>query len=160
MFDYDVQFYTFFIYTLFVAFFGHKVILLISKPIKSYYEIKENIFDYVKNINFVKNRINKEVNKTINNLQSEFFPEIDKKHLYYELPLEKLEDKKLKNQLEFYKEMGDVDYEGGQVSGTIYTNDKENDKLILETFEMFQWTNPLHTDILFVSALKTLEKEY
>ena len=146
MLDYDIQLYTFIIYTFFVAFYGHKVIIFITKPIKTYYEIKENMFQYVKNIRFIKNKINKEVNETINSLQNEFFPKIDEENIYRNLPVEKIEGEKIKKQLEFYKEMGKVDYEGGKVSGTIYTNDKNNDELILETYKMFQWTNPLHTD--------------
>src|SRR4051794_22967929 len=46
-----------------------------------------------------------------------------------------------------YQKMGEIDWEGGHVSGVIYHGSKELSNLLSEAYKMFLASNPLHLEV-------------
>merc|ERR1711962_1271664 len=47
--------------------------------------------------------------------------------------------------------LGDLDWMGGAMSGTVYNSSQELGTLMTEVYGMAAWTNPLHSDVSVVA---------
>lgn len=46
-----------------------------------------------------------------------------------------------------YLGLDNVDWEGGRVSGTVYSGDAKLNDVVSDVYKKFTWTNPLHPDV-------------
>lgn len=56
-----------------------------------------------------------------------------------------------------YSSKGDVRWEDGKVSGTVYSGEEKLTHLLVKVYEEFAWSNPLHPDIF--PGLRKMEAE-
>jgi len=63
------------------------------------------------------------------------------------IPKTGMASREVRDVLESYSQLGSVDWKQGKISGTVYGASKELSNLVLEAFKLFQYTNPLHTDV-------------
>lgn len=73
------------------------------------------------------------------------------------LPATGLSTAELHQLMEAYAGMDDADIEGGKVSGTVYSGDVRLKKVILQAYNRFLYSNPLHPDVF--KGVRKMEAE-
>lgn len=120
------------------------LILFLSKHIK--YKIKKyiNLFlSKYRNIGYIKNK----KLETVNKIKKEFFKKSENEINYNKLSKNGMDKNKLLICIKNFKNMNTKSINESKISGTVYSNDKELRKIILNSIETFQFTNPLHSDL-------------
>ncbi|XP_033737444.1 sphingosine-1-phosphate lyase 1-like [Pecten maximus] len=105
----------------------------------------DTIFRYVKMIPLVKKKVAEEKNKMLVDMEASFHKSVD--GYQKALPATGLKMDEVEKLLLQYKSLAQVDWENGQVSGTVYSGDAELTELMAKTYGMFAWSNPLHPDV-------------
>ncbi|CAG8442483.1 13679_t:CDS:2 [Ambispora gerdemannii] len=95
----------------------------------------------------VKAKMRAEVDKAIKEIEEKVAPKNPGDARYLELPEEGLDEARLKEELSRYRSMGDIKWEDGRVSGTIYHGGQDLSRILSETYAMFSTSNPLHPNI-------------
>lgn len=104
-----------------------------------------SVFRYVKMIPLVKKKIAEEKNKMLVDMEGSFHKSVD--GYQKSLPATGLKMEEVEKLLTKYKSLAQVDWENGQVSGTVYSGEAELTELMAKTYGMFAWSNPLHPDV-------------
>ncbi|XP_069123299.1 sphingosine-1-phosphate lyase 1-like [Argopecten irradians] len=109
------------------------------------YRTMNSVFRYVKMIPLVKKKIAEEKNKMLVDMEGSFHKSVD--GYQKSLPATGLKMEEVEKLLTKYKSLAQVDWENGQVSGTVYSGEAELTELMAKTYGMFAWSNPLHPDV-------------
>ncbi|XP_060067009.1 sphingosine-1-phosphate lyase 1-like [Ylistrum balloti] len=104
-----------------------------------------SIFRYVKMIPAVKRKVAEEKNKMLSDMEASFHKSVE--GYQKALPVNGLKMEEVEELLLQYKNLAQVDWENGQVSGTVYSGEAELTELMAKTYGMFAWSNPLHPDV-------------
>ncbi|XP_076075219.1 sphingosine-1-phosphate lyase 1-like [Mytilus galloprovincialis] len=107
--------------------------------------MKKKIFRLVKMIPQVKKRIKDEKAKMAHEMEESFHKQVEGYILA--LPAKGLPMDGVIDELKKYQQIAEIDWESGQVSGTVYNGDPKLTDLMSKTYGMFAWTNPLHADV-------------
>jgi len=119
--------------------------------------IKKYVFKLVRRIPAVVRKLEQEKSK----IRSDLVLELQKPCLHLkditELPDHGIEHKQIIEKTETYLDLGDMDWQGGAMSGTVYNSSKQLGELVTEVYGMAAWTNPLHPDAF--PGLRQMETE-
>uniref|UniRef100_A0ACB8F823 Sphingosine-1-phosphate lyase 1 n=1 Tax=Sphaerodactylus townsendi TaxID=933632 RepID=A0ACB8F823_9SAUR len=101
----------------------------------------------------IQNRFNKTVDEVISCLS---FLKSAKSYVK-ELPAKGLSQSEVLQKMKDYSSMGEIHWEDGKVSGTVYSGEEKLTKLFTKVYEEFAWSNPLHPDVF--PGLRKMEAE-
>lgn len=118
--------------------------------------IKTGIFDFVKSLPYLKEKIRVEIEKEKKELQKSL-QNNGATSWVTEMPLEGMSTESLVKLMQEYVDYDTVDWEAGKISGTTFTNDPDVSKVCSYIFNEFGYTNPLHPDIF--KSLRKMEAE-
>ena len=110
----------------------------------------------IKQIPYVKNKINTERQKIIDEIHLKFNKQLDNIKTYT-LPTIGYNTESIISIFDNLKEKGDIDYRNGRVSGATYSNNKDLDKMLSKVFPYFNKSNPLHTNMY--PSIRKMEQE-
>lgn len=122
-------------------------------------DIKITIFKYLKNISYIKNKINNGKKKMYQQIKKELNQPIKEKNLtvYTQLPKDGINSSKIINLVNKYKDIGNFNWTQGRVSGTVYNNSESLKTLMHSIFPIFYQSNPLHPDVF--PGIRKMEAE-
>nr|XP_056706485.1 sphingosine-1-phosphate lyase 1 [Euleptes europaea] len=101
----------------------------------------------------IQKRFDKAVDEALSNLS---FLKCEKAYIKM-LPAKGLSQPEVLQMLKDYSSMGDVRWQDGKVSGTVYSGEEKLTKLLVKVYEEFAWSNPLHPDVF--PGLRKMEAE-
>ncbi|KAM4703785.1 sphingosine-1-phosphate lyase 1 [Rhinophrynus dorsalis] len=108
---------------------------------------KKQFFRIVRRLPFIGTQIQKQLNKALDDMSDRMLNLKDGMSYVRELPRAGLKQEQVMEKLKEYSSIGDVSWETGKVSGTVYSGDEKLTQLLVKVYGEFAWTNPLHTDI-------------
>ncbi|KAJ8329540.1 hypothetical protein BDV3_001351 [Batrachochytrium dendrobatidis] len=91
--------------------------------------------------------VQQQIDKTVKSIHKKMVHHAPGDKIYLRLPDKGLSERELRVELSRYKNMGDVDWEGGRVSGTIYHGGEDLCSILTEAYGMFSISNPLHPEV-------------
>ncbi|XP_041032482.1 sphingosine-1-phosphate lyase 1 isoform X1 [Carcharodon carcharias] len=109
--------------------------------------LQKFFFRIVRKLPFLAVTIQKQLNKALDDLSTSVLTLKDGMTYITSLPAHGLAESELLLKLKDYSTMGEVHWEKGQVSGTVYSGDEQLTKLMVKVYGDFAWSNPLHPDI-------------
>ncbi|XP_078055486.1 sphingosine-1-phosphate lyase 1 isoform X2 [Mustelus asterias] len=109
--------------------------------------LRKFFFRIVRKLPFLAVTIQKKLNKALDDLSSSVLTLKDGMTYITALPAHGLVESELLLKLKDYSTMGEVHWEKGQVSGTVYSGEEQLTKLMVKVYGDFAWSNPLHPDI-------------
>ena len=115
------------------------------------------IWNNIKKIPLVNNKINDKVKEIIDNINLGFQNELTDLKFYKEIPIQGLKNNEIENQFKHMVSKKSNDYTKGTVSGATYSNNKDLDKLMALLFIYFNKSNPLHTNLY--PSIRKMENE-
>ncbi|KAG8435055.1 hypothetical protein GDO86_013137 [Hymenochirus boettgeri] len=92
-------------------------------------------------------QIQQKLNKALDEMSERMVLSKNGMSYVYALPKTGLQQEKVMCKLKEYSAIGDVSWEAGKVSGTVYSGEKRLTQLLVKVYGEFAWTNPLHPDI-------------
>jgi len=95
----------------------------------------------------VRNMIQKETNKIILDIKKDLHQEVKSLSNYHILPDKGVTKEFIISEFDKMKELYTFDYQKGRVSGAIYNNNEDLDKLLLQAYPYFTKSNSLHTNV-------------
>ncbi|XP_061491240.1 sphingosine-1-phosphate lyase 1 isoform X2 [Rhineura floridana] len=95
--------------------------------------------------------------KTLDDMTANLFFLQETKSYIKTLPAKGWSQPEVLKKMKEYSSMGKENWEGGRVSGTVYSGDWKLSDLIVKVFEEFVWSNPLHPDVF--PGLRKMEAE-
>lgn len=120
--------------------------------------LKLSFFYYIKKFPIVQKYIQKEVGKVLDDFSAKKMYKLKPNMGYMNhLP------KKGKNNTEIQKLAGNylsldsVNWESGNVSGTVYSGNNELNDVVSDVYKQFTWSNPLHPDVF--PSIRKMEAE-
>ena len=105
----------------------------------------------------VRNMIQKETNKIILDIKKDLHQEVKTLTNYHILPDKGMSNEFIISEFDKMKELYTFDYQKGRVSGAIYNNNEDLDKLLLQTYPYFMKSNSLHTNVF--PAIRKMEND-
>ncbi|XP_067828508.1 sphingosine-1-phosphate lyase 1 isoform X2 [Heptranchias perlo] len=96
---------------------------------------------------FFKQKIQKQLNKALDDLSTSVLTLKEGMTYVTNLPAHGMTESELLIKLKDYSTMGEVHWEKGQVSGTVYSGEEQLTTLMVKVYGDFAWSNPLHPDI-------------
>ncbi|XP_062989078.1 sphingosine-1-phosphate lyase 1 [Elgaria multicarinata webbii] len=118
---------------------------------------KKYFFRVVRKLPIIGYLIQKEMNKTTEKMAASLMFLQGKSPYIKALPAKGMTQPDLIKKLKEYSSMGEIRWEDGKVSGTVYSGEDRLTKLFVKVYEEFAWSNPLHPDIF--PGLKKMEAE-
>ena len=120
-----------------------------------YYYIIKNSYRYITNKIYrslklykpVRNMIQKETSKIILDIKKDLHQEVKTLSNYHILPDKGMSNEFIISEFDKMKELYTFDYQKGRVSGAIYNNNEDLDKLLLQSYPYFMKSNSLHTNV-------------
>ncbi|XP_048472292.1 sphingosine-1-phosphate lyase 1 [Rhincodon typus] len=109
--------------------------------------LKKCFFKIVRKLPFLAAAVQKKLNKALDDLSTSVLTLKDGTTYITSLPAQGLAEPELLLKLKDYSTMGEVHWEKGQVSGTVYSGEEQLTKLMVKVYGDFAWSNPLHPDI-------------
>ncbi|MBN3311939.1 SGPL1 lyase, partial [Atractosteus spatula] len=109
--------------------------------------IKKQCFRIIRKIPFVGATIQSQLNKALDDMASSLFTLKEGMSYTHSLPSQGLTQTQVLEKLKEYSALGDVRWEEGCVSGTVYSGDEKLTDLLVKVYGEFAWSNPLHPDI-------------
>ncbi|XP_072439654.1 sphingosine-1-phosphate lyase 1 isoform X3 [Chiloscyllium punctatum] len=109
--------------------------------------LKKFFFKIVRKLPFLAAAVQKQLNKALDDLSTSVLTLKDGTTYITSLPAQGLAESELLLKLKDYSTMGEVHWEKGQVSGTVYSGEEQLTKLMVKVYGDFAWSNPLHPDI-------------
>ncbi|XP_038638628.1 sphingosine-1-phosphate lyase 1 [Scyliorhinus canicula] len=109
--------------------------------------LRKLFFRIVRKLPFLAASIQKKLNTALDDLSTSVLTLKDGMTYVTSLPAHGLEESELLLKLKDYSTIGDVHWENGQVSGTVYSGEEKLTKLMVTVYGDFAWSNPLHPDI-------------
>ncbi|XP_025029455.1 sphingosine-1-phosphate lyase 1 [Python bivittatus] len=92
-------------------------------------------------------KIQQQVYKTLDDMSSQLPFLQHKKNYITSLPAKGLSQPELLKKMKEYSTLGNIQWEDGKTSGTVYSGEEKLVNLLVKVYEEFAWTNPLHPDI-------------
>eukprot|EP01100_Stratorugosa_tubuloviscum_P007834 TRINITY_DN3221_c1_g1_i1.p1 TRINITY_DN3221_c1_g1~~TRINITY_DN3221_c1_g1_i1.p1 ORF type:complete len:551 (-),score=254.51 TRINITY_DN3221_c1_g1_i1:93-1745(-) len=117
--------------------------------IKDFYEkSKLSLFRFLKRIPWIKNKVDKELGKIINNIGNGLKgKELQSIEVFSQLPEKGIDQKTMFELLNLLKQKGQVDLTTGKISGAVYNCSESLSIVSTKAFESFVWSNPLHPEL-------------
>ncbi|XP_010899831.1 sphingosine-1-phosphate lyase 1 isoform X2 [Esox lucius] len=109
--------------------------------------IKKQGFRLIRKLPYVGATIQTKLNKALDDMS--FSVCTLKKGMSYtkHLPEKGLTQEEVLKKIQEYETLNEVNWENGQVSGTVYWGDQTLTNLLVKVYGEFAWSNPLHPDI-------------
>jgi len=139
--------------TLFVAYLYN----LTQQRVPLSARVKKFIFKWAKSLPAVRKQIESEMGKMKESFEEEFGNSVDGIPYLKTLPHEGLSHHKILDETKLHLNLGDLDWAGGAMSGTVYNSSKELGELMTNVYGLAAWTNPLHPDAF--PGLRKMEAE-
>jgi len=139
--------------TLFVAYLYN----LTQQRVPLSARVKKFIFKWAKSLPAVRRQIESEMGKMKESFEEEFGNSVDGIPYLKALPEEGLSHHKILDETKLHLNLGDLDWAGGAMSGTVYNSSKELGELMTNVYGLAAWTNPLHPDAF--PGLRKMEAE-
>ncbi|CAO3611851.1 unnamed protein product [Cunninghamella blakesleeana] len=119
--------------------------------------IKKFIFRQLRRLPSVKAKIDKELNKTLTEMETSMFKKENGIMQQKELPKHGLSKQEVLDYMLKLQGIESADWQGGKVSGTIYHGGEELTDLLAQAYKMFAVANPLHPDVF--PGIRRMEAE-
>merc|ERR1719402_1662946 len=120
-------------------------------------QVKKFIFKWVKKVPAVRRQIETEMEKMKTSFESEHQNSTEGIPYIHALPQEGMSHHKILDETKLHLNLGDLDWAGGAMSGTVYNSSKELGELMSNVYGLAAWTNPLHPDAF--PGLRKMEAE-
>ncbi|KAL0964238.1 hypothetical protein UPYG_G00321200 [Umbra pygmaea] len=117
------------------------------KPESLRSRIKKQCFRLIRNLPYVGATIQSKLNKALDDMSFSVCTLKEGMSYTKQLPEKGLTQEEVLKKIQEYQTLSDVDWENGQVSGTVYWGDKKLTNLLVKVYGDFAWSNPLHPDI-------------
>lgn len=108
---------------------------------------KKQFFRIIRRLPFVGTKIQKELDKALNEMAHLVLNMKDGVSFVTSLPRNGLKQEQVMEKLKEYSALSEVSWEKGKVSGTVYSGDERLTQLLVKVYGEFAWSNPLHPDI-------------
>nr|XP_060624829.1 sphingosine-1-phosphate lyase 1 [Anolis sagrei ordinatus] len=118
---------------------------------------KKRFFRFLRKLPFIGTEIQKQMSKTMDDMASGLSFLQDQRGYIKTLPAKGLSQPEVLKMMKEYNAMGDVHWEDGKVSGTVYSGEEKLTNLLVKVYQEFAWSNPLHPDIF--PGLRKMEAE-
>ncbi|XP_025960591.1 sphingosine-1-phosphate lyase 1 isoform X1 [Dromaius novaehollandiae] len=118
---------------------------------------KKQFFKLLRKMPFVGAIIQKKIDEALSDLTSSLSFLKDEKDYIKVLPEQGMSQSEVLEKMKEYSSKGDVRWEDGKVSGTVYSGEEKLTRLLVKVYEEFAWSNPLHPDIF--PGLRKMEAE-
>jgi len=119
--------------------------------------IKKSIFRWMRKLPAVQRQISTEMGKVRENFEEEFGKAVEDVPYQLELSASSKSAEEVLEEAKFHLSLGDLDWENGAMSGTVYNSNKELGQLTSDVYTLAAWTNPLHPDAF--PGLRKMEAE-
>jgi len=120
-------------------------------------QVKKFIFKWVKRVPGVRRQIETEMEKMKISFEEEFGNSSEGIPYLHALPFEGMSHHKILDETKLHLNLGELDWAGGAMSGTVYNSSKELGELMTNVYGLAAWTNPLHPDAF--PGLRKMEAE-
>jgi len=121
-------------------------------------EQNKTFFYYIKKIPIVNNYIQKELGKVLEDMSAKKLYKLKQNMKYMnQLPTKGKLPEEVAKMVNNYLGLDNVDWEGGRVSGTVYSGDAKLNDVVSDVYKKFTWTNPLHPDVF--PSIRKMEAE-
>ncbi|KAM6104851.1 LOW QUALITY PROTEIN: sphingosine-1-phosphate lyase 1 [Pterocles gutturalis] len=118
---------------------------------------KKQFFKLLRKMPFVGTIIQRKIDEALNDVTSSLSFLKDEKDYIKALPEQGMSQSEVLEKMKEYSSKGDVRWQDGKVSGTVYSGDEKLTRLLVKVYEEFAWSNPLHPDIF--PGLRKMEAE-
>ena len=119
---------------------------LTYKSVIHTFDFKFNRISFLRKIPYFNSYINKKISDTNSIIRNEL--KIKEHNFITVIPKKGYDIQQLTNLQNIYKSYRKYDYNEGKISGTVYYgNDEEYNKLLINSFNEFIYSNPLHPDV-------------
>ncbi|XP_066456571.1 sphingosine-1-phosphate lyase 1 [Eleutherodactylus coqui] len=109
---------------------------------------KKQFFRVVRRLPYIGSKIQKELDKALNEMAHRLLSGKDGTAIFVKtLPSSGLKQEQVLEKLKEYSALGEVSWEQGKVSGTVYSGDEQLTHLLVKVYGEFAWSNPLHPDV-------------
>ncbi|XP_056386721.1 sphingosine-1-phosphate lyase 1 [Hyla sarda] len=108
---------------------------------------KKQFFRLVRKLPYIGSKIQKELDKALNDMAHKVLNAKDGMSFVKTLPRSGLKQEQVMEKLKEYTALGEVSWEQGKVSGTVYSGDEQLTQLLVKVYGEFAWSNPLHPDV-------------
>ncbi|XP_069609308.1 sphingosine-1-phosphate lyase 1 [Ranitomeya imitator] len=108
---------------------------------------KKQFFRMVRRLPIIGSKIQKELDKALDEMAHRLLNVKDGMNFVKTLPRNGLKQEKVMEKLKEYSSLGEVSWEQGKVSGTVYSGDERLTQLLVKVYGEFAWSNPLHPDV-------------
>ncbi|XP_012283543.1 sphingosine-1-phosphate lyase [Orussus abietinus] len=108
---------------------------------------KKQIFKWGRYIPAIKNKVDKELDVLNRTFQEQAMQRVKGIPFITKLPSEGLGSAEIVSLVKTSVHLGDYDWHGGKVSGTVYRDDGVLQNLIADVYRIASYTNPLHADV-------------
>eukprot|EP00163_Fabomonas_tropica_P000706 TRINITY_DN10485_c0_g1_i2.p1 TRINITY_DN10485_c0_g1~~TRINITY_DN10485_c0_g1_i2.p1 ORF type:complete len:617 (-),score=181.46 TRINITY_DN10485_c0_g1_i2:242-2092(-) len=119
--------------------------------------LKGSFFFYMKKIPYVRAKIDEEIGKGLTDMKKSVLKEFPGEKIITELPAKGLTVKQVLKELDFLRELGEVDWQAGHISGTVYHGGDDMADMMKEAYGKFIWSNPLHVAVF--PGVRKMESE-
>ncbi|NXD14653.1 SGPL1 lyase, partial [Nothocercus nigrocapillus] len=119
--------------------------------------MKKKFFKLLRKTPFVGTVIQKKIDEALVDVTSSLSFLRDEKDYIRALPEQGMGQSEVLEKMKEYSSKGDIRWEDGKVSGTVYSGEERLTRLLVRVYEEFAWSNPLHPDIF--PGLRKMEAE-
>lgn len=109
--------------------------------------MKKGFFKFIRGMPLLKNKIQNEIQQSLETMEKSAFPVKPGETFYLKLPAKGLKENELLKEIERYNGMCDVKWDEGRVSGAVYHGETDLTGILTKVYSKFAWSNPLHVDI-------------
>lgn len=109
--------------------------------------VKKGFFKFIRRMPLLKNKIQNEIQQSLETMEKSAFPVKPGETFYLKLPAKGLQENDLLKEIERYNGMCDVKWDEGRVSGAVYHGETDLTGILTKVYSKFAWSNPLHVDI-------------
>jgi len=120
-------------------------------------QVKKFIFKWMKMVPAVRKQIETEMEKMKISFEEEFQNSSEGIPYLHSLPSEGMSHHRILDETKLHLNLGELDWAGGAMSGTVYNSSKELGELMSNVYGLAAWTNPLHPDAF--PGLRKMEAE-
>lgn len=120
--------------------------------------VKKSFFTTIKKIPFVRRYIEKEMEKVLEDVSAKKLYKLKPDMGYLNsLPKKRKSADEIMKSIEKYLSLDQVNWEAGNVSGTVYSGDGDLNAVVGDVYKKFTWSNPLHPDVF--PSVRKMEAE-
>ncbi|KAM6442247.1 sphingosine-1-phosphate lyase 1 [Liasis olivaceus] len=133
-----------------------KIYMFLFQPESLTSRLKKGFFRIIRKLPIIGHIIQQQIYKTLDDMSSQL-SFLQHKNYITSLPAKGLGQPELLKKMKEYSTLGNVQWEDGKVSGTVYSGEEKLVNLLVKVYEEFAWTNPLHPDIF--PSVRKMEAE-